>query len=162
MRSKSRQQLVVFTYGQPSADSTVSAMAHWWTRAESIASELGLVPTEVYGMFKAQPRGLVDGKGYSLDRYRTRFADQLDSGNLLRLGLDRVTRPGGYHTFDWDFIAECGKSSDVEGLSFLGVDLALARFRDSESCYSPEAFAHTGVDIGWACSPAGAGRCRPR
>lgn len=146
MRSRVGQRLLVVTYGLEVPKPYV-CFRLWWERVERLGNSLGIPPLKVYGWFKERPHRIKDGSSHLLSRSRKRFEEQAQKDNVLSLGLERLTQPGGYCAFDWEFTAECGEGAGVNGLSYVGIDLEFARF-NSDGCRSVSAFVNEVVKIG--------------
>ena len=146
MRSRIGLRLVVVTYGVNVPDPPVSFRL-WWERVERLGQALGIAPLKVAGWFKERPHRIKDGSSHLLNRSRRRFEEQVHRDNVASLGLERLTEPGGYCAFDWEFTAECGEGAGVSGLSYVGIDLEFAQF-SSDGCSSVSAFVDEAVRIG--------------
>ena len=94
-----------------------------WDLSERLARSMGLPPTHIDAVFRQKPKGLIDGNGYSLRRYRRRFEGEVRAGNVKTLGLDRMAHRGGFAMLDWEFASLLGEDPFASGAFIVGVQL---------------------------------------
>jgi hypothetical protein len=116
-----KSQLVVSIYSDPGSLDK-SLLRKWWGETEAWFIEIGVPPNEVSGRFKSKPKGLVGGNGYDLTRYRSRFAREIEAGNLEEIGLMRLPSMWKYKGVDWLFCADYGRFAEAFNLYMASID----------------------------------------
>ena len=136
-----RIQPVVVTYGDL-INPVSPSLQSWWNETETRATELNVALNEVSGGFRQKPRGLVSHNSYKLARYRSRFVQQLEAGNVEYLDFMRRWPEGGYRTSDWDFCGLYGLDPSAGAVFTVGIDLGRIR---SITAASPRGFCQEAV-----------------
>jgi len=80
-----------------------AALLRWLEESEAMASRYGGPPQLIGGGFKRKPRGLQDHKYYPIDRYRSRFVEQVRASNVKYLDTQRMELEWGSGASDWEF-----------------------------------------------------------
>lgn len=164
-------------YGRLDSPERSLDYSKWWSEQDRLVEARGLHLTHVFGDFLQKPRGLVEHRAYSIERYGKRILRQIESHNVNRLGLESLlTKPKGAIAFDWDYFGDFGEDSSCPVISLTGFDLTVMEVsrrsietlidsvvrRDSTgfliqygmSTIMPRNFLPAGFSIGLGCTAA--------
>lgn len=121
MRCASEKLVIVFYGADFGGDCLHDVLASWWGWTDSVCHNLDFEPTHVGGVFRRKPSRMRDNFAYAIQRYRSRFREELAADNITRIDLEVIANPKQYNAFDWILKSMC-QHCDCGGCTLFGLD----------------------------------------